>query len=369
MGLLKKIWFTLTTVVSMAMYVIDVVSDLLLAHRYFKRGHKVWGGCTTAFIAIPWALLGVFGVWLAFDSGIRDRASQMMLVFAVCGMLPIALNLISLKDFFYKNDENEAKANKQTAAILRLVEVVFEAVLQVALQLYICGATNNIDVILAVSIASSLLSTTMGLFNGCMAVVETEFGLKITRYRATFIREVAFSLIFLTWTFLHLFTFIPPLTFLISLKLHTSLAHWTLVLYFFIHLFATLFLSFVYPINGAKVLTPDLPRLLRFLATLRHDLSTRPHLRLASRFSSVILQFLFLITTTTLSAQWIVAIAPFTPNATSSSIPFFIWPDSLPTLQKWTIFNVSDLITSNSNLTMPQFLNCPISGNSTSVPG
>jgi hypothetical protein len=73
---LKKLWTGLTTLTSMVMYVVDVISDMLLAVRYFRKGDRFWGGFTTAFISIPWALLGVVGAWQAKNWGFSGEHSE-----------------------------------------------------------------------------------------------------------------------------------------------------------------------------------------------------------------------------------------------------------------------------------------------------
>jgi hypothetical protein len=96
---LKKISFLITTILSSVLYVVDIGTDILLAARYFRRGHRNWGICTTVFIAVPWTLLGVGAAWFAFvlDFGIHGQRSQLILVFAVFGMVPLFINIVSLK--------------------------------------------------------------------------------------------------------------------------------------------------------------------------------------------------------------------------------------------------------------------------------
>jgi hypothetical protein len=363
---LKNLWFGFTTLLSMVMFVVDVVSDILLAVRYLRNGHRFWGAFTTAFISIPWALLGVLGAWTFVVFGIDDsyREMQMLMVCSVFGMLPIGWSLLSLKYLFVSANEDKAKLAKHYAVQVCFIEVFFEAVPQLCLQVYICGATNQVDFILAISIVSSLVSITMGMVNFFICHIENEDFMNITRYRATVLREVAFTLLFHTWTILHVITSLPPLALLASLRHHASPAHLTLALYISIHLVATVFFSFVIPINGTKDLC-SFHSLLPFHTYLQRDFEPHPRLRLASRFVGIILQIIFFIVTNTISAQWIVSLAPFLPHVTTSAIPSFIWPQPLPFLRNWVITNATDLVPSTSNSSLLEFVNCSVTRNET----
>jgi hypothetical protein len=330
MGYLKKAWNAFTTILSSLMYVADVVSDLILAVRYRKQGHKNWGGFTTVFIAIPWTLLAILGAYwaCAFSGGANAREYQFVAVMGVFGLLPVGLSILSLKNSF-AGSEGDAKESKQEAVAVRIVEVVFEAIPQVGLQMYIAGYTNKIDIVLLVSIVSSLTSATMGLVNGWMGWAELYKN--STRFSATLTREITFSLILYTWTFLQLFTFFTPLALFSSLKGHVSPAHMAIAVYLFFHLIISSLSTFVFPMDS--------------------DCS-----RLCWASTSIIAQVVFVIACNAISAQWFVSIAPFIPNATTSAIPSFVWPDPHPALRNWLIPNITDLSPPNS--TLPDFINC-----------
>jgi hypothetical protein len=174
---LEKAWFAFTTVLSSITYVVDIISDIILANRYFRKGHRNWGICTTVFIALPWTLMASIGVWSAIKEGISNCEHIVLLVMAVFGMTPVFINIWSLKKLFA--DSNKAKSNERFvlhlekyANVFRLVEALLEAVPQIILQMYICGYTNKIDVVLLISILFSLTSVTRIIVNGWMVLVE-----------------------------------------------------------------------------------------------------------------------------------------------------------------------------------------------------
>ena len=100
-------------------------------------------------------------------------------------------------------------ATKQSVIMMCLVEVVFEAFPQAALQLYIAAQSNLFDPLLVVSIASSVLSVINGMTKGLWAFLEL---------REEWENGVLFSILYGFWLLLHFVSFVIPLAFFSSLK-------------------------------------------------------------------------------------------------------------------------------------------------------
>ena len=81
---------------------------------------------------------------------------------ALFNVLPI----ISWINAWRADDQFNRIGHQNSAIIYRLLEVVLEAFPQAALQLYILAKSNQLDIILCISVASSICSVIWGTLNG-----------------------------------------------------------------------------------------------------------------------------------------------------------------------------------------------------------
>ena len=95
---------------------------------------------------------------------------------AVFNLVPVIF-LIGAVTNKLGGDKEEAKDTKNLALACRMVETIFEALPQAALQIYIAGQTNRLDPLLIVSILSSLWSVVSGLFKGSFSLADEEAGM------------------------------------------------------------------------------------------------------------------------------------------------------------------------------------------------
>ena len=82
--------FVISLVFPIIMYLVDVISDIKLAIRYFLDGHYGWAGCTIAFVLLSWFLFLIIALFkearLALN-GVFDE--QFRLFLAIFNLFPI----------------------------------------------------------------------------------------------------------------------------------------------------------------------------------------------------------------------------------------------------------------------------------------
>ena len=292
------------TLLSAILYVVDVFSDVALAIQYFGDGNVAWGRWTTAFIVIPWILTLAFICCSCCQNGWNRSEPPYMFVAAVMNLFPVLL-LVTAALQHWRDDTQTAKDSKSLADIFRVIEVSFEALPQSVLQIYIAGQTNHLDLLLIVSIASSLFSISSGYFHcfGAFQNPRHEVPKLFYQYPPT----LTFTLIFGPWTFLHVISFIPAVALVSSLKNHSSPWYLALTIYFFLHLPLSLLISVL-------------------------------HRKYSSRhIYGFLLQVVFTFIVIWVATAWLVSLAPFLDSSSLENIPSFVWFDPPPAMRKWIL--------------------------------
>ena len=297
------ILFHLTLIPSIALYVFDIGSDILLANKYFNEGNTGWGGSTTAFIALAWILQLIFSFYRWVKN--RNKTSLFYLIFAIFNLFPIALLLNAVKQFWEdgSSDAKQTKARSQN----RTTEICCESTPQAALQLYIASQQNHLDVILIISIVTSLISVVLGITKGFSNINATGN----TLFKD---KETLLTLILSPWIFLCTLCFVPTVSFFSSLRNHASPSYMSFLAYFFIHLlmFWVLFCTSDWKKNGQL-----------------------------AKSTKILLPLFFSLTAICFSTCWIVSLAPFLPDASLRLLPDFIQSDPFPPFDRWVVKNAT----------------------------
>ena len=168
----------------------------------------------------------------------------LLLGFSTLNLSPMLYTVMSMRELLC-GDYKKAKENKQKAASMRLLEVVFEAFPQCVLQLYIAGQSDRVDIPVAISIASSSISIVYGMIQGSMAgIARAKFQIGEHGCLAT--------VTFLPWLLLHFIAFVPSLAFFASMTNHSSPWFLLLIAYFLVHVCSSAFFTFAIPLWGSK---------------------------------------------------------------------------------------------------------------------
>ena len=194
--------------------------------------------------------------------------------------------------------------------IEKLIEVLFEALPQYALQLYVLGRKNSLAILQIVAIITSLISVVKGSVDGVLTyVTHPKYGDSL-KYDSTML-----NCVLMLWLFLHLVTFLPPLSFFATLRGHSHWSFMILIGYMLLHLLCSTFFTFVFPIGG-RDMGEESPRLSVSLTRSVDHLNLPRQLH---QYISILLQMAFCGVSMWVSAAWFTSISPFYRN--NGSIP------------------------------------------------
>ena len=73
--------------VSAALYLVDVGSDIFLAHRYYQDNHVWWCGLTITFVIIPW-------LYIMYLAKVQNGIG-IPFIASIFNLLPVRLVLIN----------------------------------------------------------------------------------------------------------------------------------------------------------------------------------------------------------------------------------------------------------------------------------
>ena len=213
-GFLEKLndkLFIPKLIFSALFYIVDVFSDLYLAIRYFREKNPGWGGCTLGFFLAPWSICTVLEISLLYKNATAENA--IFLICALFNVLPVKFQFSAVR-LRWTGDTERSKRHKKLGSIFGTVHILFEALPEAGLQLYIASQSNQLDAPLIVGITTSLCSLTAGMLAGPFALL----GLRNDVLSS---HEILRTLLFLPWILFHIIGFLPAVAFLSSLKNHT----------------------------------------------------------------------------------------------------------------------------------------------------
>ncbi len=132
--------------IGVILYIVDVTSDLLLVHGYFKEGHYAWGGLTVTFVAVS-AFINPFFPIVIICNGYLSLKMEIcfsILLLATCTLIgPILIALYILYSRFklqHKTKDLAAEIFDESSIFLvtvQFLEAFLECCPQMLLQLYI----------------------------------------------------------------------------------------------------------------------------------------------------------------------------------------------------------------------------------------
>ena len=327
------------------LFIVDVVSDLLLAFSYHQQGKIKERNSTIVFIAIPWAIffLLALGTNLRhFGQSGQTWKSAGSLIAAIFGVFPAAYFAFAahqklVADQRLRDRSKNAALQRQDtvdtqvtgkrnwrfyqsmATAFLLFEVVLESLPQCCLQLSIIGKINRVNAIQLISISSSLWSIVVGLVKGSQAIFQFMDLKRRSPYER---RNFLFIVIFFPWLSLHFVSFVPPLALSAGMKASKSML--MQLAYLLLHLYYSGVTTFLHAWPFAGIPDARNPRCWPV---------------------SVLLQLFFTFFCLWTSSAWFVALAPYMETNTlkDAVIPDFLWPNSSLALQGWTggVFNTS----------------------------
>ena len=334
----RKVFIALT-LASAVCYIVDVISDMILARRYLDNGDVVWGSLTLTFILLSWFITVVCGI-ICFrcgangqcGDGLKEMSREISMPFlmaAILNLAPIIL-LVHAANDMWRNAHTYARRTQKYACFVLLIEVFFEAFPQTALQLYIVSQTNHVDFVVFISVTLSMCSVVKGVLTGTICAISSRSDfMEAVMYE----HELFFTLVGFTWLNLHLIALLPPLAFCASLKNHSSPGMMALVVYCVLHLCISARVTFFRRIQWNQ--TPK-----HALDYLRSRFSPCYEGNAKRRFPwnfclSLALQLLFLVVGLWTASCWLVSVAPFADQDSFDLVPNFIWPETLPGLRPW----------------------------------
>nr|XP_047144398.1 XK-related protein 6-like [Hydra vulgaris] len=147
-------------VVSIIIFLIDIITDVLAANQYFETKKWIWFGLSLTFIIVPSVLMQLFSTqWHQEDN---DNQGCILIMVHLLQLAPIERKALLNKDL-NDNDFKLYLTNWRDATMLRLVEAFLESAPQVVLQLYVLSQLNraidlNKDLITVLAAAASLIS-------------------------------------------------------------------------------------------------------------------------------------------------------------------------------------------------------------------
>ena len=249
---LKTKWSRVILVLLLTIpYYSDILTDVLLAMRYFLQDDVWWGGLTTCFIVIPWLIsIGLSlavqqrgkTLWFYGYGCVEPHPEfQFLTLSSLLYVSPLFLKLDALRSKQPKGSDRRGREVKFMWSVLFLIEIIFESFLQLLLQLYIASRNNKLDPLLMFAIFTSALSMCVGLINTLFS--KALHDMRYPRITTSLPREIVFTLLNLPIDLLTIASLFPPAASLSSMYPHAN-RYWVVVMaiYGFLHV---LFISMV----------------------------------------------------------------------------------------------------------------------------
>ncbi|XP_078662850.1 endoplasmic reticulum membrane adapter protein XK-like [Branchiostoma floridae x Branchiostoma belcheri] len=147
-------WFVLTTVLKLVIYIADVVSDIVLAAKYFNNGDTYWGGLTLAFALVPQFIMNMT-MW--YQEG-RNPCTFILYFLQVGVVLRYLEIVLGVCCFCYdpsdiRKDKDRAEDSQKPVSrtvhhvlpLVHLIITLLESVPQICLQLYVVIVTGELE--------------------------------------------------------------------------------------------------------------------------------------------------------------------------------------------------------------------------------
>ncbi|XP_041484932.1 XK-related protein 6-like [Lytechinus variegatus] len=166
-------------IVGMALYIADLVTDIVVGVQYFRRGDILWGSMTFVFVFVPSLVLQYFSLrWFVLDTRENEKDEPKALkrqLRARCQwLITHALQLGAIKRYWRTvkyglRSRREIKYYNmmiyeyRDISMLRLLEAFMESAPQLVLQVYIMLESEEFHWLTAVSTVVSLGSLAFSL--------------------------------------------------------------------------------------------------------------------------------------------------------------------------------------------------------------
>ncbi|XP_072046984.1 XK-related protein 6-like [Amphiura filiformis] len=148
-GLLKDL-------VTLGLYLFDVVSDIVVGVVYIVEGDTWWGGLTLAFAAVTLVVTNVIGAALAWGDEIKSSWQIVFWAFAILQLGMLFLLIYKLREKVKENSTDDGI--KIDILSTRLLEAFLESAPQVVLQMYIMTQMPSVKWLTVISVVFSLIS-------------------------------------------------------------------------------------------------------------------------------------------------------------------------------------------------------------------
>ncbi|XP_002154136.2 XK-related protein 6 [Hydra vulgaris] len=182
-------------VVSITTFLIDIVTDALVAKQYFETKKWILFGLNLTFIIVPSVLMQLFSTKWHHDD--REKQGWLSIMLHLLQLAPIERYFLAfwyggktlLKKNLNENDYRLYLTNWRDATMLRLVETFLESAPQVVLQLYVLSQLNraidlNKDWITVLAAVVSLISLAWSIvsYTHALRLCARENGLSLCGY-------------------------------------------------------------------------------------------------------------------------------------------------------------------------------------------
>ena len=190
------------------LYFSDIFSDVTLGIRHLLNDNVWWGGLTLTFVAMPL----LYALFCSLIDGRRQNFFHsdynVAPLFAILGLHPIAHKLKASMS----TSREERQEWRYMAVDMLVVELVFETIPQLILQLYIVGHTNEVDLLTILTIFTSLLSISVNGVNNQVIVTGFKDNI-VPRMTAINSRNLVAVSIILPWLLFQISSLLPSFSF------------------------------------------------------------------------------------------------------------------------------------------------------------
>ena len=277
------------------------VASLVLAIRYFHLGHALpWGVLSLTFVISPIVCSNVVG-FLLYDrlcSQTNQSESGLFEHFGVIKTkLAIALGFLPQVEFGRGNEVNGTRC--------QMLEILFGALPQLFLQIYILGNTGVYDDVFLRSVVIQAAYVIYGLMCGLRYVV-SKFDTESQRTCRK--RSCSFFLLFTPYAILFLFGCVPLVMFSSVNASHILAPFLIFLVYFFLHFY------------GSALLLSSIKKKWINLA-------------------KIMMGLIFFFVSLSFAGLWLTALAPdLDPDRDGfSNVPAYIWPKPTIFFRLWHV--------------------------------
>ncbi|XP_019626256.1 PREDICTED: XK-related protein 6-like [Branchiostoma belcheri] len=147
-------WLVFTNVLKLVIYVADVVSDIVLAAKYFNNGDTYWGGFTLAFALVPQFFMNMT-MWYQEGRNPRTFILYFLQVGVVLRYLQVVVGVCCrcYNPSDIRKDKEKAETSQKPVSrtvlhvlpLVHLISTLLESVPQICLQLYVVIVTGELE--------------------------------------------------------------------------------------------------------------------------------------------------------------------------------------------------------------------------------